>query len=248
MSGHNRWSKIKHAKAASDAKKSKGWTKLLKEVAMAAKSGGDPDGNPRLRTAIDKARAANMPNDTIERAIKKGSGDLEGVSYEEIVYEAYGPGGVAMMIEVLTDNRTRTVAEVRNVLQKHHGNLGASGSVAHIFKKKGTILVEKAAIAEDKLMELALEAGADDVRDAGEVWEVETEPAAYLGVKDALGKAKVAIAHGEVGLIPSTRVALDEDKARSMLKLIAAIEDNDDVQNVYANHEIEDALLEKISA
>ncbi len=248
MSGHNRWSKIKHKKAASDAGRSKIWSKVIKEITVTARmGGGDVVGNPRLRTAVDKARAANMPNDTIDRAIKKGTGDLEGVSYEEIVYEAYGPGGVAMMIEVLTDNRTRTVAEVRNVLHKHNGNLGATGSVAHIFSKKGTIVVEKPAIAEDKLMELALEAGAEDVRDVGEVFEVETDPGAYLGVKDALEKAKVPIAHGEVGLVPSTRIALeDEDKARSMLKLIAAIEDNDDVQNVYANHDIPDALAEKL--
>jgi YebC/PmpR family DNA-binding regulatory protein len=248
VSGHNKWSTIKHKKAATDAKRSKIWTKIIKEITVAARlGGGDANANPRLRTAVDKARGANMPNDTIDRAVKKGTGDLEGVSYEEIVYEAYGPGGVAMMIEVMTDNRTRTVAEVRNVLQKHAGNLGASGSVAHIFKKKGTILVEKSAIGEDKLMELALEAGAEDVRDSDDVFEIETEPGAYLGVKDALEKAKVPIAHGELGLIPSTRVAIeDEDKARSMLKLIAAIEDNDDVQNVYANHEIPDELMEKI--
>ena len=248
MSGHNRWSKIKHKKAATDAGRSKIWSKVIKELTVAARmGGGDVGANPRLRTAVDKARSANMPNDTIERAIKKGTGDLEGVSYEEIVYEGYGPGGVAMMIEVLTDNRTRTVAEVRNVLQKHGGNLGAAGSVAHIFKKKGTILVEKSAIAEDKLMELALEAGAEDVREAGEVFEVETDPGAYLAVKDAIEAAKVAIAHAEVGLVPSTRVAIDdEDRARSLLKLIAAIEDNDDVQNVYANHEIPDAIAEKV--
>jgi len=248
VSGHNRWSKIKHKKAATDAGRSKIWSKVIKELTVAARMGGaDMSANPRLRTAVDKARSANMPNDTIDRAIKKGSGDLEGVSYEEITYEAYGPGGVALMIECMTDNRTRTVAEVRNVLQKHGGNLGAAGSVAHLFKKKGTILVEKAVISEDKLMELALEAGAEDVRDSGDVWEIETEPGAYLAVKEALEKAKIAIAHGELGLVPSTRIALDEDRARSMLKLIGLIEDNDDVQNVYANHEVDDAILDKIS-
>jgi YebC/PmpR family DNA-binding regulatory protein len=248
VSGHNRWSKIKHKKAASDAGRSKIWSKVIKELTVAARmGGGDAAGNPRLRTAIDKARGANMPNDTIDRAIKKGTGDLEGVSYEEITYEGYGPGGVALMIEVLTDNRTRAVAEVRNVLAKHGGNFGAAGSVAHIFKKRGTIVVEKSTIAEDKLMELALEAGAEDVRDAGEIFEVETDPAHYLTVKEALEKARVAIAHGEIGLVPSTRVPVeDEDKAKSLLKLIAAIEDNDDVQNVYGNHEIPDALMEKL--
>jgi YebC/PmpR family DNA-binding regulatory protein len=250
MSGHNRWSKIKHKKAASDAGRSKVWSKIIKEITVASRmGGGNPHDNPRLRTAVDKARSANMPNDTIDRAIKKGTGDLEGVSYEEIVYEAYGPAGVAMIIEVLTDNRTRVVAEVRNILQKYGGNLGASGSVAYLFKKKGTIFVEKTAgLGEDKLMELALEAGAEDVREAGEGWEIESDPAAYLGVKEALEKAKVAIAASEIAMIPSTRVALDEEKARSLIKLIAAIEDNDDVQNVFANHEIDDAIMEKISA
>jgi YebC/PmpR family DNA-binding regulatory protein len=250
VSGHSKWATIKRKKAVIDAKRSKVWTKIIKEITVAARlGGGDIAANPRLRTAVDKAKGANMPNDTIDRAIKKGAGELEGVSYDEVLYEAYGPAGVAVMIECMTDNRTRTVAEVRNVLEKYGGNLGASGSVSYLFKKKGTILIERAAVSEDKLMELALEAGAEDVREAGEVWEVETEPANYLTVKDALEKAKIPVADSELGMVPSTRVEItDEDKARSMLKLIAAIEDNDDVQNVWANHEIDPALQEKIEA
>jgi YebC/PmpR family DNA-binding regulatory protein len=247
MSGHSKWATIKRKKAVVDAKRGKLWTKVIKEITVAARMGGsDPNGNPRLRTALDKARGVNMPNDTIDRAVKKGAGELDGAQYEEILYEAYGPAGVALMIEVMTDNRTRTVAEVRNVLERYGGNLGASGSVAYLFKKRGTVLIEKAHVGEDKLMEIALEAGAEDVRDQGEVWEVDTDPSVYLAVKDALEKAKIPVADSELGMVPSTRTPItDEDKARSMLKLIAAIEDNDDVQNVWANHEIADALAEK---
>jgi YebC/PmpR family DNA-binding regulatory protein len=249
MSGHNKWSTIKHKKAATDAKRSKIWTKLIKEITVSARlGGGDITGNPRLRTAIDKARDANMPNDTIKRAVQKGTGELGDVTYEEITYEAYGPGGVAVLIEVMTDNRTRTVAEVRNTLEKYAGNLGASGSVAWIFKKKGLLAVEKKLATEDKIMELALEAGADDVKDAGEVWEIVTEPAAYEGVKDALGKASIATAHAELGMIPDNRVHLEERKAETMLKLMSALEDNDDVQNVYANFDIDDDVMERLSA
>jgi YebC/PmpR family DNA-binding regulatory protein len=183
----------------------------------------------------------------MDRAIKKGAGELGDVTYDEIVYEGYGQAGVAILIEVMTDNRTRTVAEIRNVLQKGGGNFGAAGSVAHLFKKRGTILVEKAAAKEDQLMELALEAGAEDVRDVGEGWEIETDPSAYLPVKDALEKAKIAMAHSELGMVPSTRITIsDEDKAKSLLKLIANIEENDDVQNVYTNHELDEAIADKV--
>ncbi len=249
MSGHNKWSTIKHKKAATDAKRSKVWTKIIKEITVAARiGGGDLHSNPRLRTAVDKGRGANMPNDTIDRAVKKGTGELGGVSYEDIVYEGYGPGGVAVLIEVTTDNRTRTVAEIRNLIEKYGGNLGASGSVAWIFKKKGLFLIEKAAASEDKLMELALDAGAEDVRDGGSLWEVETDPATFEQVKAALGKAGVALASGEVSMIPSTRVHLEDHKAESMIKLMTGLEDHDDVQNVYANFDIDDAVLERLSA
>src|SRR5688572_25872364 len=220
MSGHSKWSTIKHKKAATDAKRSKIWTKLIKEITVAARLGGGEAGaNPRLRTAIDKGKQANMPNDTIARAVKKGTGELEGMSYEEIVYEAYGPGGVAVLIEVLTDNRTRTVAEIRHTLEKYGGNLGATGSVAWMFKKRGLITLAKQDAAEDQLMELALEAGAEDVRDSGDHWEIETETPAYETVKEALGKAGLATQHSEVAMIPQNRVHLDEGKAEALLKL-----------------------------
>jgi YebC/PmpR family DNA-binding regulatory protein len=249
MSGHNKWSTIKHKKAATDAKRSKIWTKIIKEITVAARmGGGEPKDNPRLRTAIDKGRDANMPNDTIKRAVQKGTGELGGVSYEEITYEGYGPGGVAVLIEVLTDNRTRTVAEVRNLLEKYAGNFGASGSVAWLFKKKGILAVEKKLVGEDQIMELVLEAGGEDVKDAGEVWEIVTEPPAYDAVKAALAKANLATLHAELTMIPDNRVHLEEAKASTMLKLVAALEDNDDVQNVYANYDIDDAVMEKLSA
>jgi YebC/PmpR family DNA-binding regulatory protein len=249
MSGHSKWSTIKHKKAATDAKRSKVWTKLIKEITVAARmGGGEAGGNPRLRAAIDKARGANMPNDTIDRAIKKGTGELEGVSYEEITYEAYGPGGVAVLIEVTTDNRTRTVAEVRHTLEKFGGNLGASGSVAWIFKKRGVILVDKAAAGEDRMMELALEAGAEDVKDSGDTWEVETDPGTYEAVKDALGKAGLKPMSAELAMVPANRVHLDAHKAETMLKLMNALEDDDDVQQVWANFDIDDDVMERLSA
>ena len=249
MSGHSKWSTIKHKKAATDAKRSKVWTKIIKEITVAARiGGGDPGGNPRLRAAVDKGKQANMPNDTISRAIKKGTGELEGVSYEEIVYEAYGPGGVAVLIEVLTDNRTRTVAEIRHSLEKYGGNLGATGSVAWMFKKRGLMTIPKTSAEEDQLMELALEAGAEDVRAAGEHWEIETDPGTYEQVKEALGKANLSPQTSEVTMIPQNRVHLDEGKAESMLKLMNILEDSDDVQNVYANFDIDDEVLERLSA
>jgi len=247
MSGHNRWSKIKHTKAASDAKKSKGWTKLLKEITVAAKSGGDPDGNPRLRTAIDKGRASNIPNDTIKRAIQKGTGELAAESYEELIYEVYGPGGTAVVVEILTDNRNRTAGEIRKLLEKGNAKLAASGSVLYLFHKKGHIIFDKA-IGEDKLMEAALEAGADDVRADGEVFLVETEAGKMLDVKDALEKRGIKPEHAEVGMYPDNSVRLEGKDAEAMLKLVQTLEDHDDVQNVYANYDIDDALIEQLSA
>jgi len=249
MSGHNKWSTIKHKKAATDAKRSKIWTKIIKEITVAARlGGGDASGNPRLRAAVDKARGANMPNDTIDRAIKKGTGELEGVHYEDITYEGYGPGGVAMLVEVTTDNRTRTVAEVRHTLEKYGGNLGASGSVAWIFKKRGVILVDKGSADEDRMMEIGLDSGAEDVKDGGETWEIDAEPTTYEAVKDALSKAGVKLLSAELAMIPSTRVHLDDHKAETMIKLMNALEDDDDVQHVWANFDIDDALLERLSA
>ncbi len=249
MSGHNKWSTIKHKKAAVDAKRSKVWTKIIKEITVSARiGGGDVTGNPRLRSAVDKARGANMPNDTMERAIKKGTGELEGVSYEEITYEGYGPGGVAVLIEVVTDNRTRTVAEVRRTFDKFGGNMGASGSVAWMFKKRGVISLPKDAGSEDRIMELALEAGAADVRSTDDTWEIETDPDAYEAVKMSLSKAGITPQNAELSLIPENRIALDEGKASSLLKMLAEFEDNDDVQNVYANFDIDDDVLERLSA
>jgi YebC/PmpR family DNA-binding regulatory protein len=245
MSGHSKWSTIKHKKAATDAKRSKVWTKLIKEITVAARlHGGDPSANPRLRAAIDKGRAANMPNDTIDRAVKKGTGELGGMSYEEVVYEGYGPGGVAVLVEATTDNRNRTVSEIRHTFEKYGGNLGASGSVAWMFKKRGLVHVPKSAATEDRVMELVLE----DVKDVGEVWEVETDPVALEGTKEALVKAGLAVQTAEVAMVPGNRVHLDEARAESMLKLMNALEDDDDVQNVWANFEIDDEVLERLSA
>jgi len=249
MSGHNKWSTIKHKKAATDAKRSKVWTKIIKEVTVAARiGGGEAKDNPRLRTAVDKARGANMPNDTIDRAIKKGTGELGGVSYEDVVYEGYGPAGVAVLVDATTDNRNRTVGEIRHTFEKFAGNMGASGSVAWMFKRRGLIAVAKAAVTEDRIMELALEVGADDVKDAGEVWDVETAPTSFETVKDALTKAGLAVASAEIAMIPENRIHLDAKQAETMLKLMNALEDNDDVQNVWANFDIDDDVLERLSA
>ena len=230
MSGHNKWSKIKHKKAATDASRSKVWTKIIREITVAARAGGgDLGGNARLRIAVDKGRGANMPNDTIDRAIKKGSGELGGVTYDEVLYEGYGPGGVAVIVEATTDNRNRTVSEVRHVFERFGGNMGASGSVAWIFKRRGLIYVLKDGVGEDRIMELALDAGAEDVKDAGESWEVDTDASTYGPVKDAVAKAGLKVTHSEIAMVPATRVHLDEHKAATMLKLMNALEDDDDV-------------------
>jgi YebC/PmpR family DNA-binding regulatory protein len=247
MSGHNRWSKIKHTKAATDAKKSKGWTKLLKEVSVAAKGGGDPDNNARLRTAVDKARAGNVPNDTIKRAIQKGTGELEAESYEELIYEVYGPGGTAVVVEILTDNRNRTAGEIRKILEKGNAKLAASGSVLYLFHKKGHIVFDKA-VGEDALMEAALDAGAEDVRADGDVFLVVTEPGKAHDVQDALEKKRMKPVHSEVGMYPDNSIHLDGKEAEAMVKLVQTLEDHDDVQNVYANYDIDDSLLEQLSA
>jgi YebC/PmpR family DNA-binding regulatory protein len=249
MSGHSKWSTIKHKKAAKDAKRGKIFTKLIKEITVAARlGGGDVKANPRLRTAVLAARSQSMPGDTIDRAIKKGTGELEGVHYEEVVYEGYGPGGVAVMIEVLTDNRNRTVAELRNVLDKCGGNLGTTGSVAWMFTKRGLITVERAQVDEDKVMEVALEAGADDVTDSGDILEVLTAPDQLEGVKDALEQAKITTASAEVTMMPSTTTSISGKQAEQMVRLLEALEDHDDVQRVSSNMDIAAEELEQLSA
>jgi YebC/PmpR family DNA-binding regulatory protein len=247
MSGHSKWSTIKRKKAAVDAKRSQVWTKLIKEIQGAAKmGGGDPDGNPRLRLATDRARAANVPKDNIQRAIDKGTGG-GGESWEDVTYEGYAPAGVAIVVECTTDNRNRTVGEVRHIFDKHGGNMGNSGSVAWMFKKRGLINVLKASAAEDRLMELALENGAEDIRDDDEVWTVDTDPSSFMAVKDAIENAGVAIEHAEVDNIPDTRIEVtDDDTASSVLGLVGALEELDDVQNVYANFDIPDEVIDRV--
>jgi YebC/PmpR family DNA-binding regulatory protein len=246
MSGHNRWSKIKHKKEASDSKKSKVWTKIIKEITVSARlGGGDISGNPRLRAAVDKGRSVNMPNDTIERSIKKGTGDLEGVTYEEFNYEVYGPGGTALLVEIMTDNRNRTAGEIRQVITRHHGNLGAAGSVAYMFKKQGIIVYEKAAVDEDRLTEQAIELGADDIRTEGESLLVVTEPKEFEHIRDGLKKAGLPEPHSaEVTMIPQNVVHVQGKDAEGAVKLVAALEDNDDVQNVYSNMDVDESVME----
>jgi YebC/PmpR family DNA-binding regulatory protein len=246
MSGHNKWSTIKHKKGAADAKRGKIFTKLIKEISVAAKiGGGDPNGNPRLRTAIDKAKAENMPKDNIERAIKKGTGGMEGVVYEEIVYEGYGPGGVAVLVEVLTDNRNRSVSDIRSIFTKCNGNMGEAGCVSWLFDKKGLIVFPKQTDFE-KLFEVALEAGADDVVDEEEQYEVLTDPATFIEVRESLEKAGFKYESAETTMIPQTMVKLDGKNAENMLKMMDRLEDNDDVQNVYANFDISAEEMEKM--
>ena len=249
MSGHNRWSKIKHKKGASDARKSKGWTKFIKAITLAASTGGgDPKNNSALRAAIEKAKGDNMPNDTIDRAIKKGTGELGAVSYEELTYEAYGPGGTAVIVEILTDNRNRTSSELRHLLERHNAKLAAAGSVTYLFKRRGTVVFEAEKVDEDKLMEAALDAGAEDVQSADSTVTVLTEAGAYFTVKEALEKHGFAPVGGEVAMLPETTVKLEGKDAESMVKLINALEDHDDVQNVYVNADIDDDVFEKLSA
>jgi YebC/PmpR family DNA-binding regulatory protein len=249
MSGHNRWSKIKHKKEASDAKKSKVWTKVIKEITLSARmGGGDPDGNPRLRTAVDKARGQNMPADTIDRAIKKGTGDLEGVTYEEFTYEVFGPHGVAILVDILTDNRNRTAGEIRNLLTRANGSLAGAGSVAWQFKKHGVIVYDKAAVDENKITDAAIELGADDVKAEGDSFVVVTEPKEFERIRDGLKAAGLPEpGTAEVTMMPDNTKHLTGKEAESALKLISALEDNDDVQNVYSNLDVDEATLESVA-
>jgi YebC/PmpR family DNA-binding regulatory protein len=248
MSGHSKWHSIKHKKGALDAKRGKLFTKLIREMSIAARiGGGDPDANPRLRTAVDKAKSVNMPADNIKRAIQKGTGELEGASYEEITLEGYGPGGAALLVEGTTDNRNRTVSEIRHVLSKNGGNLGGAGSVSYMFKPRGYIAIAQEKVSEDKLMELALEAGADDIQSSGDVWEVYTPPGAHEAVLGAIKKAGIEPEESEIGKYAENLIAVEGAKAQQMLKLIEALEDSDDVQNVWSNADISDKDLEAAS-
>jgi YebC/PmpR family DNA-binding regulatory protein len=242
MSGHSKWHTIKHKKGALDAKRGKIFTKLIKEITVAARTGGsgDIDANARLRKAVSDAKGQNMPNDTIDRAIKRGTGELEGVNYDEITYEGYGIGGVAVLLETMTDNRNRTVAEIRHLFSKNGGNLGEAGSVAWMFDRKGLIIVNKDAKPEDELFELALEAGADDMQDDGEVFEIYTSQESFNDVHDALQKAGVPMESAEVSMIPQNYIKLEGEDAKKMLKLYDALDDNDDVQKIFANFDIDE--------
>jgi YebC/PmpR family DNA-binding regulatory protein len=249
MSGHSKWATIKHKKGALDAKRGKIFTRLIKEITMAAKSGGgDPEGNPRLRGAIAAAKAENMPQDNIKRAVQRGTGELPGATYEEITFEGYGPGGVALLVDVTTDNRNRTVSEVRHMFGKNGGNLGEAGSVAWMFHKKGQIVVPKAGVKEDDLMNIVLENGGDDLNDDGDNWEIITAPASYETVLEAVKKANIEVVHSEIGMVPQNYIKLEGAAANQMIRLLEAIEDHDDVQNVYSNFDVDQKQLEEVAS
>jgi YebC/PmpR family DNA-binding regulatory protein len=244
MSGHSKWATIKHKKGALDAKRGKIFTHLIKEITIAAKGGGDPEGNPRLRTAILAAKAENMPADNIKRAIQRGTGELEGVSYEEVTFEGYGPGGVAILVDVLTDNRNRAVSEIRHTLAKNGGNLGETGSVKFMFQKKGLIAVEKSAASEEQLMDIVLEHGGEDLRDEGDTWEIITDPHAYEAVANAVKAAGIPSVMSEVTMLASTYTRLEGQTANQMVRLLEALEDLDDVQNVHSNFDMDAEQME----
>ncbi len=248
MSGHSKWAGIKHKKAKVDAQRGRTFTKIIREVTVAARvGGGDPDGNPRLRLAIEKAKAVNMPQDNIQRAIQKGTGELPGTSYEEFIYEGYGPGGVAVLLEIVTDNKNRTAPEIRKAFGKYGGNLGESGCVAWMFEKKGLIQVEASAADEDRLLGVVLEAGAEDVRRSDDTFEVITAPKDLERVKESLAKEKIKIAEGEVTMLPQSTVKLEGKQAQHMLQLMEMLEEHDDVQNVYANFDIPEEIMAAVT-
>jgi YebC/PmpR family DNA-binding regulatory protein len=246
MSGHSKWSTIKHKKGAADAKRGKVFTRIIKEMSVAARlGGGDPEGNPRLRAAVAEAKASNMPKDNIDRAIKRGTGEMEGVIYEEVTYEGYGPGGVAIIVEALTDNTNRTTPEIRHMFEKHGGNFGTPGSVKFQFEKKGYFAVDKKAVSEDKLMEVALDAGADDLQtDDPEMFEIYTAPGAFEAVRQALESNKIPTVEAKLDMIPGTYVAVDEAKAKQNMRLLEALDDHDDTQNVYSNFDVPAEMME----
>ncbi|MBS3818391.1 YebC/PmpR family DNA-binding transcriptional regulator [bacterium] len=249
MSGHSKWHSIKHKKAAQDAKKGKIFTKIIREISVAARMGGeDPDTNPRLRNAIEDAKAVNMPNDNIKKAIQKGTGQLEGVSYEETAYEGYGPGGVAIYVEVLTDNKNRTISELRHIFSRNGGNIGESGCVAWMFDRKGYIVVEKSNASEDDLLDLILEAGAEDLREDGSNYEIFTPPKSYESVVKSLKENNIDIAASNLGYIPQSYVKLTGKQAQQLLRLIDELEDHDDVKNVWSNFDIDEQEITQYSA
>ncbi|MEZ5351503.1 MAG: YebC/PmpR family DNA-binding transcriptional regulator [Bryobacteraceae bacterium] len=248
MSGHSKWHTIKHKKAAIDAKRGKVFTRLIKEIAIAARNGGDPDSNSRLRTAISAAKAMSMPADNIKRAIMRGTGELEGSQMEEITFEGYGPGGAAVIVECVTDNRNRTVSEIRHMFGKNGGNLGEIGSVAWMFDRKSQILIEEENATEDQLMELALEAGADDVRNEGGQWQVLSAPDAHDKVLEVIQAAGIPTLEASIAMVPQNLLKLEGSQAKGMLKLSDALDDHDDVQNVYANFDVDESVLEEMSA
>jgi len=249
MSGHSKWATIKRKKAVTDSKRGKLFTQIIKEVTIAARmGGGDPKGNPRLRIAIDKAKASNMPADNIKRAIQKGTGELPGVAYEDVAYEGYGPGGVALIIESVTDNRNRTVSEIRHILERHNGKLGASNSVAWMFHRKGLISVGRSKYGEDALMELVLDAGADDMRTEDDTYEITTPPDLFLAVREALEAKGITPDSAEIQLVPENTVKVENKDAEQVLKMMETLEDHDDVQHVYANFDIDDKVLASFNA
>jgi YebC/PmpR family DNA-binding regulatory protein len=249
VSGHSKWAQVKHKKAAVDAKRGKLFTKIVKEIAVAARlGGGDTSGNSRLRGAIEKAKEVNMPQENIKRAIMKGTGELPGVSYEEALYEGYGPGGVAILLDVLTDNKNRTAAEIRHIMSKHGGNLGEAGCVSWMFEKKGYILVEKARIDEDTLMSIALDSGAEDMKNdmREDNYEIITALEDIDKVKKSIESSGISVFHAEVTMLPKNYILLDEKSAEQMIRLVEALEDNDDIQNVYTNSDIPDDVIAKV--
>jgi YebC/PmpR family DNA-binding regulatory protein len=248
MSGHSKWATIKHKKGALDAKRGKIFTRLIREIAMAAKSGGDPDKNPRLRKAILDAKNENMPADNIKRAIQRGTGELPGATYEEFNLEGYGPGGVAVLLDLSTDNRNRTVSEVRHAFSKFGGNLGELGSVAWMFHKKGDIVVPKAAAKEDDLMNIVLEAGGEDLKDDGESWEIITDPHAFEAVLEAVKKANIKPTASEIAMIPQNYIKLEGQQATTMIRLVEALEEQDDVQHVWSNFDVDLKQLEEVAS
>jgi YebC/PmpR family DNA-binding regulatory protein len=247
MSGHSKWATIKHKKAALDAKRGKTFTRLIKEIQIAARSGGDPDGNPRLRTAILAAKNVSMPSDNIKKAIMRGTGELEGGQIDEVMFEGYGPGGAAVLVSVATDNRNRTVSEIRHMFSKHGGNLGEQGSVAWMFDRKSHVVIEKENATEDQLMNLILEAGAEDLKDSGDSWEVIADPSMHETIVDALQKAKIETVSAEVAMVPRNPMVLEGKNAQGMLKLSEALEEHDDVQNVYSNFDVNEGDVEALA-
>lgn len=247
MSGHSKWATIKHKKAALDAKRGKAFTRLIKEIMIAARNGGDPDMNPRLRTAVTAAKAVSMPADNIKRAIMRGTGELEGGQIDEILFEGYGPGGAAVLVNVATDNRNRTVSEIRHLFSKNGGNLGEQGSVSWMFERKSQILVDAEKASEDQLMGIVLDAGADDIRDQGGAWEILSAPEAHEAVLQALEKAGITPESAEIAMVPKNTVKLEGKNAQAMLKMYDLLEEHDDVQNVYGNYEVDEAEVEALA-